>query len=61
MSRPKSLLNEKIPDTIIGEVAIYLQSVCIIPGCSPVFHLDDAENIIQIIIDYNTKIKERVK
>lgn len=61
MSRPKSLLKEEIPDNVIGEVAAYLQSTCFIPGCSVVFHLNDAEAIIKIIVDYNNKIKKQEK
>jgi hypothetical protein len=58
MSRPKSLLKEEPPDNVIGEIALYLSKHCGTPGCSPVFHLDNAEEIITIIVDYNKNKKQ---
>lgn len=59
MSRPKALIKEEIPENVIGAIAIYLQSQCDIPGCSAVFHLDDAKAVVQIIIDYNKNKGEK--
>lgn len=55
MSRPKSLLKEETPENIVGEIALYLSKRCGVPGCSPVFHIDEAKQIITIIVDYNKK------
>lgn len=57
MSRPKSLVKEDVPTNVAGEIAEYLSKHCGIPGCSPVFHLDNAHDIIRIIVNYNKKIK----
>lgn len=58
MSRPKALIHEEVPDTVIGEIARYLSKTCGIPGCAAVFHLEDARSITKIIINYNKNKKE---
>lgn len=60
MARPKALFKEEVPDNLIGKIAAYLHTQCGIPGCAPVFHLEDARNIITIILDYNKK-QETIK
>ena len=57
--RPKSLLREETPENVIGEIAKYLVTVCGVPGCTTIFHINDAETIVKIIVDYNKRIKER--
>jgi len=57
MSQPKALLKEKVPNNIIGEIAQFLSQRCGTPGCIPIFHVDDATAIIDIIVNYNKKIK----
>lgn len=58
MSRPKALIKEEVPDNVVGQVAVYLAKTCGVPGCSPVFHMDNAKEILTIIVDYNKNTKE---
>ncbi len=58
MSRPKSLLKETAPKNVIGEIAEYLAKHCGIPGCAAQFHLTDAQNIAEIIVNYNKNKKQ---
>jgi hypothetical protein len=57
MSQHKSLLREKVPDNVAGDIAKFLSTKCGIPGCNPIFHVEDATEIINIIVNYNKKIK----
>lgn len=61
MARPKALIKEEVPENVIGEVALYLSKHCGVPGCAAVFHLDNAKDIITIIINFNKKKQEKIE
>ena len=39
-------------------VANYLDKVCPIPGCAPILHREDAQNILKLLLEYSKKQKE---
>ena len=51
MSRPKSLLKTEHLDDVEAIIADYLESVCMIPGCLPLLHKEDAKAIIKRLGD----------
>lgn len=55
----KSLLREEVPNNVIGEIAAYLADHCGIPGCKAQFHMDDAQAIVKLIVDFNKKQGEK--
>lgn len=56
MSRPKALIKEDMTD-LEKVVADYLEKVCAIPGCAPILHKEDAQNILKLLLAYSKEHK----
>ncbi len=52
----KSILKEDMTP-LERVVADYLEKVCTIPGCMPILHREDAQNILKLLLEFSKQQK----